>query len=91
MRRGVALLILVLCAGQDVLAQTGPAGPAPAPVEVGQPDSLEPIRRAQRSAKLGVAMTMVVPVLASLHTPGSAHQRGEQPELLRSQVTLTNH
>lgn len=67
MRRGVALLILVLCAGQDALAQTGPAGPAPAPVEVGQPDSLEPIRRAQRSAKLGVAMTVVVPGWGQLY------------------------
>jgi hypothetical protein len=47
------------------VAQEGPAGPQPEPVEPAL--SLEPIRQAQRSAKLGVAMTVVVPGWGQLY------------------------
>lgn len=54
------LVCLLVCLFAPVAsAQEGPAGPQPEPVEVAP--SLEPIRQAQRSAKLAVAMTMVVP------------------------------
>jgi len=71
--RRLTMVIVLLCMApgastQTAFAQTGPSGPAPEPmIEEVQPNSLDPIRRAQRSAKLGVAMTMVVPGWGQLY------------------------
>jgi hypothetical protein len=65
--RGLIAALLSVTLVTPAVAQQGPLGPEPAPVEAGQPTSLEPIRRAQRSARLGVAMTMVVPGWGQLY------------------------
>jgi hypothetical protein len=65
MRRAVLLLLAFGLLASPALGQTGPAGPQPAPEEA--PPSLEPIRQAQRSAKLGVSMSMVVPGWGQLY------------------------
>ena len=68
MRRVLVLVLAGLLVAQPSGAQTGPAGPQPEPVvQDPAPNSLEPIRRAQRSARLGVAMTMVVPGWGQLY------------------------
>jgi hypothetical protein len=64
MRRLLSVLLALALLAPSARAQ-GPAGPEPAPVEA--PPSLEPIRQAQRSAKLGVGMTMVVPGWGQLY------------------------
>jgi hypothetical protein len=64
----VLVILFVLCVAQGAWAQTGPAGPEPAPaIDAPQTNSLGPIRAAQRSARLGVAMTMVVPGWGQLY------------------------
>jgi hypothetical protein len=65
MSRLLLSLVLVCLLAASVAAQEGPAGPQPEPVEAGP--TLEPIRQAQRSAKLGVGMTMVVPGWGQLY------------------------
>jgi hypothetical protein len=65
MNRAVCLLLLLCSIAPVARAQTGPAGPQPEAVE--PPPSLEPIRQAQRSAKLGVAMSMAVPGWGQLY------------------------
>ena len=62
-RRGSILFCLatVMLIGTRATAQEQPAGPEPAPAELTPAESLDPIRGAQRSARLGVGMTMVVP------------------------------
>jgi hypothetical protein len=62
----ISLLISVLT-GISAYAQELPAGPERAPVDSAPENSLEPIRGAQRSARLGVAMTMVVPGWGQLY------------------------
>ena len=64
MTRVLALLLVCLLA-PVASAQEGPAGPQPEPVEAAP--SLEPIRQAQRSARLGVGMSMVVPGWGQLY------------------------
>lgn len=65
-RRLMAGLLLLTLVG-PARGQEGPMGPEPRPVETESPNSLEPIRRAHRSAKLGVAMTMAVPGWGQLY------------------------
>jgi len=60
-------LAIVLLIGTVASAQEPPAGPEPPPVELTPGESLDPIRGAQRSARLGVGMTMVVPGWGQLY------------------------
>jgi hypothetical protein len=65
-RRFTALgLLLVLCG--PARGQEGPMGPPPAPAAEEPQNSLEPIRRAQRSARLGVGMSIAVPGWGQLY------------------------
>ena len=67
-RRSILTCLLIcLLAGSSALAQELPAGPEQAPVDPVPGNSLEPIRGAQRSARLGVAMTAVVPGWGQLY------------------------
>ncbi len=82
MMRAICLLLVTLVMSPaPVSAQDSPAatqadgetevlqqsGPEPALQATATPASLEPIRRAQRSARLGVGMTMVVPGWGQLY------------------------
>ena len=58
---------MLLLIGTAALAQEQPAGPEQPPVELAPAESLEPIRGAQRSARLGVGMTVVVPGWGQLY------------------------
>jgi hypothetical protein len=60
-------LALVLLIGSVASAQEQAAGPEQAPVELTPEESLEPIRGAQRSARLGVGMTLIVPGWGQLY------------------------